>query len=114
MGNYSPNGAIIRIVRRAPIFPQHPTRRTKTVMTESEYPFDKPSSSDLPLTKASWSIQKSLRETPGGMSTDDLVVRVRENWPDEKLFEGKEGWRTVSATLAMLKYRGLVVRGESA
>ena len=62
--------------------------------------------------KARWSVLKALRENPEGMTKNELVERVRDDWPND--FEGHRGRQAVGAALENSKRDELVWRDAEA
>ena len=62
---------------------------------------EKPSETATNNAKARWSVLNALRETPEGLPKNELVQRVRRDWPDN--FDGDRGRQAVGAVLENLK-----------
>ena len=67
-----------------------------------------PARGDSPNAKACWTIRNALRDHPEGMTTQELIDRVRREWRGDRDFEGWKGERRVRVACIELSRGGAI------
>ena len=94
----------------APIVPDH--RKEKPAMNESSPEI--PTRGDSPNAKACWTIRKALREHPDGMTTRELINKVRKEWRGDRDFAGEMGRERIIDACITLSRGGAIEKVANA